>query len=282
NILRQTAFGAGSRLVPDADIGEGAAHHDFMIAAAGAIGVEVRRTDLVLDQIGTRRAIALDRAGRGDVVGGDAVAEQSEDARTLHVGDFARLPRHVLEIGRVLDIGAAAVPAIDLAGRGAELAPLLRPFEHVGVARAEHFRRHELADRLRDLLVGRPDVAQIDVLPVRPLAERLPGQVLLQAAGQRIGHDKRRRGEVVRLYLRMHAAFEVAVAGEYSADRQVVRIDGVGDRLFERARVADAGGAAIADEVEAQRVERLGQAGGVVIVRDHLAARRQRRLHPGL
>ena len=37
---RPTAFGAGRELVAQADIGKGAAHHHFMIAATSAIGIE--------------------------------------------------------------------------------------------------------------------------------------------------------------------------------------------------------------------------------------------------
>ena len=37
------ALGAGRELVAQAHVGEGAAHHDFVIAAARAVGVEVGR-----------------------------------------------------------------------------------------------------------------------------------------------------------------------------------------------------------------------------------------------
>ena len=50
----------------------------------------------------------------------------------------------------------------------------------------------------------------------------------------------------------------------------------------QRSGVADAGRAAIADEVEAERVEILLQAGLVEIVGDDLRARRERGFHPRL
>ena len=37
------AFALGHELVAQADVGEGAAHHDFVVAAARAVGVEVHR-----------------------------------------------------------------------------------------------------------------------------------------------------------------------------------------------------------------------------------------------
>jgi hypothetical protein len=41
-IAAHAALDAGDHLVLDADVGEGAAHHHLMMAAARAIGVEVR------------------------------------------------------------------------------------------------------------------------------------------------------------------------------------------------------------------------------------------------
>src|SRR6185437_5205811 len=89
-------------LVADADIGEGAAHHDFVVAAAGAVAVEVGLADLPFEQVVAGRAFLLDRAGRADVVGGDVVAEQAENAGALDVGDGGGFQGDALEIGRVL------------------------------------------------------------------------------------------------------------------------------------------------------------------------------------
>ena len=97
-------------LVLDADIGEGAAHHDFVVAAPRAVLVEVGDRDLVLLQVFAGRRGRPDVAGRRDVVGGDRVAEEAEDARVHDVRDGLRLLGHALEIGRVLHIGRADVP----------------------------------------------------------------------------------------------------------------------------------------------------------------------------
>src|SRR3546814_12288377 len=80
----------------------------------------------------------------------------------------------------------------------------------------------------------------------------------------------------------MDAALEVTVAGQHRGDRDIALVDSLGDRRVERARVADAGGAAVADQLEAAGVEVLLQAGGLQVVGHHLAAWRQRGLHPGL
>jgi hypothetical protein len=57
-----------------------------VVAAARAVGVEGAALDAVLEQALAGRALGLDRAGRRDVVGGDAVAERDEAAGALDVG----------------------------------------------------------------------------------------------------------------------------------------------------------------------------------------------------
>ena len=139
-----------------------------------------------------------------------------------------------------------------------------------------------MRDGVGNLLVARPDVAQIDRLAVAALAERLGGEVLADRPGKRVGDDERRRRQIIGAHLRMDAALEIAVAGEHGSDRKVARVDRVGDRLGQRAGIADAGRAAVADEVEAELVQMLLQSGRGVIVADHLAARREAGLDPGL
>ena len=46
----------GAEQVAQAHVGERAAHHHLVVAAAGAVGVEVGRLDAVLDQVLRRRA----------------------------------------------------------------------------------------------------------------------------------------------------------------------------------------------------------------------------------
>ena len=114
------------------------------------------------------------------------------------------------------------------------------------------------------------------------MAERIGGEIDVQRAGQRIGDDERRRGEIVGAHIGIDAAFEIAVAGEHRGGDEIVLADRFRDRLRQRAGIADAGGAAIADEIEAELVEILLQAGGFEIFGDHLAAGRERGLHPRL
>ena len=86
---------------------------------------------------------------------------------------------HALEIGRVLHVGGAGVPAVGVAlGGDVDRLPLLRPLEHVAVALLEHLARDDAVDGVRHLLLGRPDVLQVDRLAVLAGADRLLRQVL--------------------------------------------------------------------------------------------------------
>ena len=119
-------------------------------------------------------------------------------------------------------------------------------------------------------------------LPPLPWPERLGGEVDQHGTGEGVGDHQGRRGQVVGAHVRVDPALEVAVAGEHRDRDEVAALDRFADRLGEGAGVADAGGAAVADEVEAESVQRLGQAGLVQVVGDDLRAGRQRCLHPRL
>jgi hypothetical protein len=80
----------------------------------------------------------------------------------------------------------------------------------------------------------------------------------------------------------VHATLEVAVAGEDRGDRELVVADGFRNRSVERAGVADAGRAAIADDVESERLEIVQELRTLEILRDDLRAGRERGLDPGL
>ena len=71
--------------VLDAHVGERAAHHHLVVAAARAVAVEIGLHHAVLDQPLAGGRVLLDRAGGRDVVGGDRIAEDAERARAADV-----------------------------------------------------------------------------------------------------------------------------------------------------------------------------------------------------
>ncbi len=136
---RDAAFGAGRELVAQAHVGEGAAHHDFVIAAARAVGVEVGRLDAVLGEVFSGGAVGLDGAGGRDVVGGDGVAEHGEHARAGDVGDGRGRCGHAVEVRRLADVGGVGLPLVDVAGGEAEALPAGVALGDGGVLLAEAF-----------------------------------------------------------------------------------------------------------------------------------------------
>ncbi len=84
------------------------------------------------------------------------------------------------------------------------------------------------------------------------MAKRIVIHIERHRAGQGIGHYQRRGGQEIHPDLGMDAALEIAIAGQYRGDRQFAVMDGLADGFGQGTGVADAGGAAIAHQVEAQ------------------------------
>ena len=236
----------------------------------------------MLGQIAARRTVELDRPGRRDVVGRDRIAEDRQRPRTLDVGQRLRRHRHAGEIGRVLDIGGSGRPVVGVAAGHLDRPPAVIAAEHVGIARTEHVAVDMKVDKTADLVVRRPDVGEEHVLAVLGLADGRLDHVVADRAHQRIGDHQRRRSEIVGAAIGRDAALEIAVARKDRRSDQVIVVDRLADRLGQRPRIADAGGAAIADQVEAKRIQVFAKATGIQIIGHHLAARRKAGLDPRL
>ena len=78
----------------------------------------------------------------------------------------------------------------------------------------------------------------------------------------------------------MHPPFKVAVAGEHRGHHEVAFGNGRRNSLRQGPRIADAGGAAVAHQIESQRIERGLQARLAQILGHHLGAGRKGGLHP--
>jgi hypothetical protein len=196
--------------------------------------------------------------------------------------DGLGLARQVLEERRLAHVRGLLVPLEALALGHLERVPALVAVEHLTVGGAEHVRLDGGLDRALHVLRARPEVLEVDVVAAVVLADRLVEQVDVHRPRQRVGHAQGRRGEVVHLHVGVDAALEVAVAAQHGDDREVVLVDDRRDLLGQRPGVPDAGRAAIADKVEPERLERLGQARALEVLGHDLRARCQRGLHPRL
>src|SRR5438034_11554713 len=77
----------------------------------------------------------------------------------------------------------------------------------------------------------------------------------------------------------MDARFEVAIARKDRCSDEIELVDCLLDVGMERARVADASRATVADEIESELVEIFLQSGFVEVIGDNARARRERSFH---
>ncbi len=266
--------------VLDAHIGERAAHHHVMVAAARAVAVEVLLHHAVLQQPLAGGRGFLDRPRGRDMVGGDRVAEERHDARAPHRGIAAlrRLEREVREERRLGDVGARG-PVVGVARYTLDLAPEgSRIGLHLAVVIAERLAVHRMLHELVHLVAAGPDIAQVHVAPAAPLAHRLGHQVPQHRAGDGIGHHQGRAREEIGLDVGMDARLKIAVAREHGGADEIAARDRIVDLGREVTRVADAGRAAVARHGEAQLLEIGQQAGFAQVLRDDARSGGQRGL----
>ena len=113
-------------------------------------------------------------------------------------------------------------------------------------------------------------------------AECFALEIYAHGPRKRVGHNKRRRSQPIGAHLLVHAPFKVAVAGEHRGNHEIAFSNRARNMLGQRSGIADAGGAAVADKVKAERVEIGLQPGFFQVFGNHFRARRKRSLDPGL
>ena len=201
----------------------------------------------------------LERARRRDVVGGDRVRRGSPGcarprcrgsprARGPCPGSRAGSARRSRSAARRRSRSARPRPCCQSAS----------PLKTSAYFARNDFARHRALDDLGDLAL-RSARCPADRPACRPSSCRAARVVMsmFMSPAMRVGDDQRRRGEVVRAHVGVHPALEVAVARQHRGRDQVALLHRLRDLLGQRPGVADAGGAAVADQVEAERVEIL-------------------------
>ena len=193
---------------------ERAAHHHLVVAAPGAVRVELERRDAVLLEplAGGRPRRRSSRPGEMWSVVTESPRTASTRAPTMS-RDGRRLERR--DRRRTAASRCRSRPRPRRSGRPSGSAarasarrPRTRPRRSRGTARD----RPPSPITARDLVGRRPDVGEEHRLAVRAGAERLGRQVDVDAPGERERDDERRRREVARARQRVDAALEVAVA----------------------------------------------------------------------
>ncbi len=253
-VERVTAFHSFREQVLDAHVGKGAARHHEVVAAAGAEGIEITALHTVGGQEDAGRTGGFDGSGGGDVIRGHAVTKDTQRPGIGDVGDIAPGAGETVEEGRAVDVGGFRVPAEGGTGGGFHAVP----FRHVaGVAGGIVLRGGGAGLSGGNFLARGPDVAQVDRGAVRSRAQRLAVHIDVHASGEGKGDDQRGRHEEVRLDVGVNAGLEVAVAGEDGAGDEVVFHNCFLNGGVDGAGIADAGGAAVTHDGEADAVQRF-------------------------
>ena len=116
----------------------------------------------MLDEVGTCGAVLLDVTRWANVVRGDAIAKDAERTCTVNLSDVTRCHAEALEERRLLDVGAVAVPLINMAGAALHAVPLRILIGKTRVETLEHIRSQAGSHGLGDLLARGPNIAEID------------------------------------------------------------------------------------------------------------------------
>ena len=130
--------------------------------------------------------------------------------------------------------------------------------------------------------ISRPDVFQIDRFAVAAHAERIFGQIGAHGAGNAIGNDEGRAGEIIGAQIGVHAGFEIAVTREHGASDEVLRYHRLFDLGVERTGGTHAGGAAISNNAIAKFFKEGQQTGITQVIGDYFGARGERSFNTGV
>src|ERR1043165_7200128 len=126
------------------------------------------------------------------MVGGDAVAENAESARTFDFSDCAGLQTEIAKEWRFLDVGTVGVPLINISFCGGNFVPLGILLGEIAVELAEDLGLESGLHLVANFLQGGPDLSQINVFAVVAFADRFFAEINVHAASQREGYHQRR------------------------------------------------------------------------------------------
>ena len=216
-----SAFRARCHFVFNADVGESAAGHNPVVAAARAVGVEIFLFHAVFAQIFPRGAVRENRTGGRDMVGRDRVAENCERPQVFKRRELRRGHRKVCEERRILNVCAFRIPFVDASARAFYFLPAFGA-AHIGVAFFEHFAFDVCGDRFRDFLRRRPNVGEENVFAFVRFCERFSVEVDVDPSRARECHHERRAHQRVGFQERVDAGFKISVARQHACAAEVV------------------------------------------------------------
>ena len=119
-----------------------------------------------------------------------------------------------------------------------------------------------------------------DIYPaLRILSQRFVRQIDIDPPGQRKGDNQRRAHQEIRFDRLMNSRLEISVAAQDTGKHQIVFRNKIFDGRIQRARISDAGHAAISHDVETDFIQVLLKARLLEIFADDAGTGRQRSFH---
>src|SRR5262245_12900626 len=147
----------------------------------------------MLEQISPRRRGLLDAARGRNMISRPAVAKNPERAGAGDLPNLARLQRKVHEKRRLLNIRAARIPLIHVAGRSRYFVPLRVLIGEVFIEFLKDLGRQSGRHLIADLLQARPNVAKENALATAVLSDGLGAHIDVDTTRQRKSDYQRRR-----------------------------------------------------------------------------------------
>ena len=217
----------------------------------------------------------LDRARRRNVIRRYGITKNSQRPRVPNLLDLSRRHREVLKEGRLVDVIALLIPLVNLSRARWYFVPFRILPGEIAVEPAENFRRQRRLHGVANFLEAWPEIAQENFLAIGTFPHRLFRKVEIDAARQGEGDHEGRRHQEIRFDVLVDARFKIAVPGKDRSRDEIKFADRLLNFRMKRPRISDAGGAAVADDVEPELIEIFLEAGLVEIIGDNPRARRE-------
>src|SRR5262249_28739564 len=132
-----------------------------------------------------------------------------------------------------------------------------------------------------DLFQARPQLLQVNLLTVFATTDRLSREINVNSTCQGKGYDQRRTHQEVCFDILVDSSLEVPVSAQNTRNDEIVLSDQLFKVRIEWTRIADAGRATIADQVEPKLIQIRLQTGFLEILSHHSRTRSQRGLDRG-
>ena len=206
------------------------------------------------------------------------ISQPRQHPRARNIRNRVQLRRQIHKKRRLLHISTLRLPPIEIPRLPANRIPHLIALKHIAITRLKHIWSKRPCNRIANLILTGPDIAQKHriAIPIQPY--RLRSQIQIHPPRQRISHNQRRRRQIIRLHMRMHATFKIAIATQHRRGNQILLVNSGNHRIGQRPAIANTRRTTITHRMKTQLLQIRRQTRLIEIIRHHARTRRQTRL----